>query len=166
VKFLLKLTLIAAAAWSGYWFIGAKGSRAGFEAWFEQQRNRGWTAEYSQFDLRGFPNRFDAGFSDLKLADPRSGVAWAAPFFQILALSYQPNHLIAVWPDKQVLTTPQDSYQITSEDIRASLKLEASIKLGLKKAVVTAAGAGGDANPATDRAHIRRPYNPCRRSSG
>lgn len=140
LKFLLNFILIAAAAWAGYWFVGARGSRAGFEAWFEQQRGRGWTAEYSNFALRGFPNRFDAGFSDLSLADPRWGIAWKAPFFQILALSYQPNHLIAVWPDRQVLTTPNDSYQITSEDIRASLKLEASTLVGLKKAVVTAVG--------------------------
>jgi hypothetical protein len=138
VKFLLRFILIAAAAWSGYWFVGAKGSRAGFEAWFEQQRDRGWTAEYSDFDLRGFPNRFDASFSDLTLAEPNWGITWKAPFFQILALSYQPNHLIAVWPDAQVLTTPDDSYQITSEDIRASLKLEASTLLGLKSAVLTA----------------------------
>jgi hypothetical protein len=140
VKFLFKFILIAAAAWSGYWFVGAKGSKAGFEAWFQQQRDRGVTAEYSDLSVQGFPNRFDAGFSDLSLADPRQGIGWEAPFFQILALSYQPTHIIAVWPDSQVLTTPDDRFEIASEDMRASLKIEASTLLGLKSAVMTAQG--------------------------
>ncbi len=139
MKFLLKFILIAAAAWSGYWFVGARASRAGFEAWFAQQRGRGMTAEYSDFALQGFPNRFDAGFSDISLADPRRGFAWTAPFFQILALSYKPNHLIAVWPDRQTLTTPEGIFDITSEDMRASLKLEASTRLGLQEAIMTVA---------------------------
>ena len=139
MKFLLKFIIIAAAAWSGYWFVGAKGSRAGFEAWFAQQRSQGMIAEYSDFALQGFPNRFDAGFSDITLADPRRGFAWTAPFFQILALSYKPNHLIAVWPDRQTLTTPEGIFDITSEDMRASLKLEASTRLGLQEAIMTVA---------------------------
>ncbi len=137
MKFLLKLILIAAALWAGYWFVGARGSKAGFEAWFQEQRSRGMTAEYSDFSVQGFPNRFDAGFSDIHLADPRRGIAWQAPFFQILALSYQPNHLIAVWPDTQVLTIPDDRFEIASEDMRASLKFEASTRLGLGRAVFT-----------------------------
>ncbi|VAW03617.1 High-affinity K+ transport system, ATPase chain B [hydrothermal vent metagenome] len=137
MKFLLRFIIIAAALWAGYWFVGASGSKAGFEAWFEQQRSRGMTAEYSDFAVQGFPNRFDAGFSDIFLADPRSGMAWKAPFFQILALSYKPNHLIAVWPDSQTLTTPDDIFEITSEDMRASLKLEPNTRLGLKGAVMT-----------------------------
>lgn len=139
MKFLLKFIIIAAAAWSGYWFVGERASRAGFEAWFAQQRSRGMTAQYSDFALQGFPNRFDAGFSDISLADPRRGIAWNAPFFQILALSYKPNHLIAVWPHRQTLTTPEGVFEIASEDMRASLKLEADTRLGLKEAIMTVA---------------------------
>ena len=56
----------------------------------------------------------------MALADPDTGLAWDAPFFQILALSYQPNKWIAVWPREQRLTTPREKFTIRAEDMRAA----------------------------------------------
>ena len=135
---LLTLILLAAIGWSGYWIVGAQGSQGAFETWFDQRRNEGWVADYSDFSVQGFPNRFDATFTDLSLADPGTGLAWDAPFFQLLALSYQPNHVIAIWPHDQKIATPLGKYQIDSADMRASLVLQPNTQLGLERTTLTA----------------------------
>jgi len=135
----LSIALVGfAALWAGYWFIGSNGVQAGFDAWIKDRRDQGWVAEATDVKTRGFPNRFDTSFSDLLLADPETGVAWEAPFFQILALSYRSNHVIAVWPKEQVLATPFDRFSITSKDMRASLVLDANTDLSLNRSTFTA----------------------------
>ena len=73
---LLILVLMAALGWSIYWIVGSEGSRAAFQGWFDQRRADGWVADYSDLTVQGFPNRFDATFTDLSLADPGTGLAW------------------------------------------------------------------------------------------
>ena len=98
MRMLLTVILIATAGWSGYWALASSGAKTAFETWFDQRRSEGWVADYGDLTVSGFPNRVDTSFSNISLADPATGIAWTAPFFQILALSYRPNHVIAVWP--------------------------------------------------------------------
>lgn len=138
MRILLTLIVIGAAAWSGYWWIGQTGVSKGFEAWFDARRNEGWVADFTGLETRGFPNRFDTSFTKVALADPDTGLAWEAPFFQILALSYRPNHVIAVWPDQQLFATPLEKYQVESRDMRASIVTGADIRLPLERTTLTA----------------------------
>ena len=142
MRWLLTLALAAAVLWSAYWYVASTGVRSGFEAWLEDRRAEGWVAEATDVSVAGFPNRIDTGFTSLTLADPETGLAWEAPYFQILALSYRPNHVIAVWPSEQRLATPFDKYDVTSEDMRASLVLEPSTDLALSRLTFTARGLG------------------------
>ncbi|SEO78332.1 hypothetical protein SAMN04490248_11246 [Salinihabitans flavidus] len=120
----LAIAIIALGlAWSVFWAVQAHDLRRDTVAWFEDRRAEGWHAEYDDLTLRGFPNRLDLSFSDLSLADTGSGLAWEMPFFQLLRLSYRPDHLIAVWPDEQVIASPGDKHMLRSEDMRASLVL-------------------------------------------
>lgn len=140
LKRLLIVILVAAAAWSGYWFVGSAGVRAGFEGWFADRRAEGWAADYSDLAVRGFPNRFDTTIDDIVLADPETGWAWEAPFFQLLALSYKPTSVIAVWPHEQSISTPFDKIAVTSQDLRASLTLDAAPRLPLDHATLVGSG--------------------------
>lgn len=138
MRILLAVIVITALGWSGYWFIGQKGLSRGFEIWFEARRAEGWVAETSDVTIQGFPNRFDTSFHNVTLADPETGLAWEADFFQILALSYQPNHVIAVWPDSQLIATPQDKFRVESRDMRASLRIAPDSQLAPERATLTA----------------------------
>lgn len=138
MRVLLALIVTVAALWSGYWMVGSSGVKAAYADWFEERRARGWLAEYSDLTVRGFPNRFDTTFSELALADPETGLAWRASMFQILALSYKPNHLIAAWPERQRIATPLAKYDVTSDGLRASLVVEPGPDLTLRRAVLTA----------------------------
>ncbi|MDQ2093794.1 DUF2125 domain-containing protein [Rhodalgimonas zhirmunskyi] len=134
MKRLLAVIVIAAALWSGYWYIAQRGARAGIESWFDARRAEGWQAEYKELATQGFPNRIDTTLTDPVLADPESGLAWTAPMFKLFALSYQPNHIIAVWPETQVLSTPTARYEISSADMRASLVMQPAPQLPLERA--------------------------------
>lgn len=138
MRFLLILIVAAAALWSGYWFVASSGVKSGFEHWFEARRADGWAADYGELSVGGFPNRIDTSFTALELADPETGLAWEAPFFQVLALSYRPNHVIAIWPHDQRIATPYEKFALGSADMRASLVLELDTDLTLARTTLTA----------------------------
>ncbi|QDC11369.1 DUF2125 domain-containing protein [Oceanicola sp. D3] len=129
---MIVVVLVAVLAWGGYWAVGAWGLEKAVRGWLEERRADGWQAEAEQVVVRGFPNRFDLELNTLKLADPKTGWAWNAPFFQSLALSYKPYHVIAVWPETQSLQTPYERLNITSERLRGSLMLTPT-SLALKR---------------------------------
>lgn len=138
MRILLTFILTAAAVWSGYWYLGASGMQSAFQSWFEARRAEGWVAETSDLRVRGYPNRFDTGMTDLALADPDTGLAWEAPFFQLLALSYRPNHVIAIWPETQLIATPLQKYRLRSHDMRASLVVAPKTHLAIQRSTLTA----------------------------
>ncbi|MDD9716881.1 DUF2125 domain-containing protein [Dinoroseobacter sp. PD6] len=138
MKWLLGITVTAALAWCAYWYLGASALERNLTAWFEDRRAEGWQAEYSDLSVRGFPNRFDTELTDPAFADPETGLAWQAPFFQLLALSYQPNKVIAVFPNTQEILTPFGRTQLDSTQMRGSLHLGAAAGMPLRSAVFVA----------------------------
>jgi hypothetical protein len=138
MRSLLAILILGASLWGGYWFVGSRGIEAAFSQWFDARRADGWVAETRALGVQGFPNRFDTVFEDLVLADPQSGLAWEAPRFQINALSYRPNHVIAVWPERQLVATPQEKFVVESRDMRASLVIAPDTALAPRRMTLTA----------------------------
>ncbi len=135
---LLGVVLVASLLWAGWWAFGAWGARTAFAGWFEARRSAGWVADYADLSVAGFPNRFDITLTQPRLADPATGWAWEAPFFQVLALSYQPNHVIAVWPPDHALAAPDAKLRILSAKMQASLVLRAGPSLELDRMTMVA----------------------------
>ncbi|MFP4273493.1 MAG: DUF2125 domain-containing protein [Paracoccaceae bacterium] len=138
MKRLLLVILLAALGWAGLWIWGAQELRAAYEDWFAERRADGWVAEHDTLSVRGFPNRFDLRLTDLSLADPASGLAWEAPDFHLMRLSYRPRHLIAVWPEDFLLATPRGKLGVAGQDMRASLILRPDAPLALERANLAA----------------------------
>ena len=124
MKRLAFVILAAALAWSGYWLWGKQSLMAGYQRWFAERRDDGWEAGYAEMKVRGFPNRHDTTWTDLRILDPESGLGWEAPFFQLFLLSYNRHHAIAAWPRHQVIVTPDGPLHVTSEQMQASLVTE------------------------------------------
>ncbi|MBK43993.1 MAG: hypothetical protein CMN20_01490 [Roseovarius sp.] len=138
MRILLAVLVVGASLWGGYWVLGSRGLETGFARWLDARRAEGWVAEAGSLDVQGFPNRFDTVFTDLVLADPATGLAWEVPQFQINALSYTPHHVIAVWPDRQLVATPQEKFLVESRDMRASLVIAPDTALALRRMTLTA----------------------------
>ncbi len=134
MRLLLIVIVAASALWSGYWWFGSRVVETGLRGWLDGRAADGWVAEYSSIRTRGFPNRFDTTVERLELADPAKGVAWSAPLFQILRLSYRPNHVIAVWPGEQTLATREERVTVNTSQARASLVLKPGADMKLDRA--------------------------------
>ncbi|MEM7438762.1 MAG: DUF2125 domain-containing protein [Pseudomonadota bacterium] len=135
-RWLTILIIVAVAGYSGYWWVGSTAQERGLKAWVDDRRSDGWVADYADLSVQGYPNRFDTKVTELTLADPRSNWAWSAPAFQINMLSYKPNHIIAVWPQRQKVSSPTETMDVMSEDMRASVKFEADTALALSAATM------------------------------
>ncbi len=130
---LIAIILIAFAAWSTYWVIGKTAKYSVMNAWISDRRAAGWDITYSDFRVVGYPNRFDSRFRDLKIFDPVSDITWRAPLFDILALSYQPNHIIAAFARQQTLMLPHETVTIDSRKMLASVLFEPDTKLAVER---------------------------------
>lgn len=60
--------LLAAGAYTGYWFIAASRLQAGLEKWVAARRSQGYTLQWSRESVDGFPFRFRIAFADASIA--------------------------------------------------------------------------------------------------
>lgn len=130
---LIALVIFAALAWSGWWVFASQAQKIALETWFEQRRNAGWIAEVDSVNVTGYPNRIDTNITELHLAYPQQGWAWKVPRFNIMALSYKPNHIIFTWPQEQVLSTTLDTMTINSIMAQGSVIFKPETSLALDR---------------------------------
>lgn len=128
---LLFFLLLGSGLWSGYWFAGSGLLRQGAESLFADAAAQGIVAEKTALTVQGFPNRFDLTVEGLRLADPASGIGWQAPFAQVFAMTWKPWHVIAAFAPEQVVTLPDQSLTVTSQNLKASLRAKPSTDLPL-----------------------------------
>lgn len=133
---LIVLVLVVAGLWMGFWAVGSVLYEKGLRGWIDARRAEGWAADVAALEVKGFPNRFDTTVTDVRLADPATGIAWTAPFVQFLSLAYKPHQVIAVLPESHVFSTPLQTMTITHDQARGSLFLGASASLPLDRAVL------------------------------
>ncbi len=120
MRFLTILVAALALLYAGYWVVGSIATDRAARAGLDGLRDQGWQVDYAALDTRGFPSRFDTTLTELAITDPQTGIGWRAPFLQAFALSYAPNRVIVVWPDRQEVLLPGQTLTIRSGDIRAS----------------------------------------------
>lgn len=121
IRWLIALVTAAALLWSGWWLVASTLALRATEAGVETLRADGWDIAYDKLSIAGFPNRFDTTVEAPRVTTPDGAVAFAAPFFQVFALSYRPNHLIAIAPPEMAFETPRGRIEITSGDLRGSV---------------------------------------------
>lgn len=130
---LMIVVLVLAGLYGGYWFVGAFAVERQGRTLLSELAADGWQVGYTDLKTVGFPSRFDTTLSAPKLTDPRTGIGWTAGFFQLLALSYQPNHLIAIWPDRQTLRLPDETVALQVHGMKASVSVAPTTALRLER---------------------------------
>jgi len=133
---LIVVVLSAALVWMLWWAFGSTTLDRSLTTWIDARRAEGWTADIANIEVKGFPNRFDTTLTEVRLADPDTGVAWTAPFVQFLALAYKPHQVIAVLPNEHRVSTPLQTLMVSNERARGSIFFEPSPSLPLDRSTI------------------------------
>ena len=137
---LIVAILSVALIWMIWWAFGSTALDRSLTGWVDDRRAEGWAADVAEIEVKGFPNRFDTTLTEVRLADPETGVAWTAPFLQLLSLAYRPNQVIAVLPPEHRLSTPVQTLTIANEQARGSIYFDASPSLPLDRSTIVVDG--------------------------
>jgi hypothetical protein len=138
LQILFSAAILGALAWSGWWYALATGQEAALAAWFDDRGRAGWQAERNQIALTGFPLTVTRRITDIRLADPKTGWAWRAPWLQVESAPASPNRVTVTWPDAQSLAVPGELADITSDTMTAKLELWPGPSLSLISATAQA----------------------------
>lgn len=133
---LIALALIAATLYGGYWFIGRAQVETRLTQALEDMNAGDYALSYDTLGTRGFPSRFDTTITELEFSDPTTATTWRAPLFQIFALSYRPNEVIAVFPTEQTLSVGDETFTLFTNDMRASGKVRPNATLAFQTATI------------------------------
>jgi len=134
---LIALALLIASLYGGYWFVGSTQVETRLTKALQDANDGPYEVDYTSLKTRGFPSRFDTTVTDFTFADPATGTTWAAPFFQLFALAYRPNEVIAVFPPEQTIGLAGQTYTIFTNDMRASGKVRPNTALAFQNATIT-----------------------------
>jgi len=127
MRILAVLAVVATLGWCGYWLVGARALDHAIATGLTSSS----VIDASDHTIQGFPNRFD-----VTVESPRfetDSLQWSAPFVQFFALSYRLNHLITVFAHDQRISVLGRDATLHSEDLRASLVMEAGLDLPLDR---------------------------------
>ncbi|SMX36858.1 DUF2125 domain-containing protein [Octadecabacter ascidiaceicola] len=133
---LIALVVISATLYGGYWFVGRSQIQSKLTEALIEINAGDYDLTYDTLSTKGFPSRFDTTITNLEFSDPLSATSWTAPIFQLFALSYRPNEVIAVFPHEQTLTVAGEVFTLLTNDMRASGKVRASAALAFQTATI------------------------------
>lgn len=160
IRLMFTALVLGALGWSGWWVALARGQERALAAWFEGRAEAGWQAGHGEIRLSGFPFRLARELTDIRLADPQAGWAWAAPWLHIESGTLEPARFTVTWPARQSFAVPGEVTEIGAGTLAARLELRPEAALGLVEAAVEAAalaveaGSGWRAAAATVEAHV------------
>ncbi len=118
------LVFLAIMAYAAYWLFARAEINNGLQNWIEDQRRAGYSVEYQDLRLDGFPYRFSLEVDAPRYADPQTGSEWQGEILQIVAQSWAPFHAIIRSEGRHEIVLPD------GKRIRARLgpKSAASVK--------------------------------------
>lgn len=134
------ILIVAALGWTGWWYLLARGQEAALDAWFDDRARAGWQAEHQKIRLTGFPLELRREIAGIRLADPKTGWAWAAPWLKIDSAPFAPGQFEVTWPGEQTLAVPGERAEITSDTLTASLALRPQLDLALVRLAAETSG--------------------------
>lgn len=156
------LLIVAAAAWSAYWFIGSHVTGTAIANWMtrESENGRRWTCHDQR--IGGFPFRFELSCSAVSFEDAR--LTGSAGPLRAVALAYKPNHVIAELDGPAQATLPSgQNFKATWTQLRTSTVISGgrlqSYDSVLEGFRASQAGAAGDvpvAQAANLETHLRQ----------
>ncbi len=153
---LIRICVILAVLWSGWWAAASAGLHYGLSHWFEARRTDGWQAEVGELSQHGFPFTLHSRLEDISVADPVTGVSVITPRLDLVAPAYWPGFVSAKLSDAPVeVATPTGRFILQSTNAQGDLRLHPGTALQLQSMEVVSdawqiSTADGDALSADD----------------
>lgn len=123
IRALIAIVVFLVLIWSAFWFTFNNIHQQVIDNIISDLQKQDIKADYSEMNVKGFPNRFDTTILQPTYSDPANNLSWHAEFLQVLALSYQPYRIIIAWPENQTIKLNDQIITIEAENLRASLSL-------------------------------------------
>lgn len=125
---------IAAAGYTGYWFVAAGEIGDRIETWAEAQRARGLEVESAGTRVAGFPLRFDVVLSRPRVRDAGNGWGWEADTLRARMRPWDFS-AVTVFPDRHNVLRIRDGGEWRRIDWRADdgrlvLRLDGARRIG------------------------------------
>lgn len=121
------LLLLAALAWSGFWFYAASQAEVAADAWRAQEAKAGRVYDCARRSIAGFPFRFEIrceGASVSLLSQTAANSAFTAKLddIRVVAQVYDPKHVIAEFKAPATLSdSSQQSFVVNWSSGRSSV---------------------------------------------
>ena len=109
--------LLAAIAWSSYWFWGAQNNLESIHRGLKSPAGGSPEIKYGLVNQVGFPNRYDVTVNNLSIENPIGEKIVTLPFIQVLRLIYKSNHKIIIFPNSLSIY----DFNIKWENAKASI---------------------------------------------
>ncbi|MCB2129567.1 MAG: DUF2125 domain-containing protein [Rhodobacteraceae bacterium] len=165
MRFILWMVAAIAVLYSGYWYSASRTLQGEATASLAELQAAG-LANVGTVSVSGFPSRFDVTVDAPEFSSADGQLGWAADQANIHALSYQPNHVITIFPETQTLRIGSERITLRSPDLRASAVFGLSSDLPLDRATLAGSDLGAESSAgwmaelATLRAAIRQGASP------
>lgn len=110
---LIKILVVLAALWSGWWGVASMSLRASLITWLDTRTAQGWLAQTDGIAISGYPLSLEAQIKAPNLADPATGVAVSASDVWIAARAW--------WPGYATVRLPEDGISMAGPNAQAVL---------------------------------------------
>jgi hypothetical protein len=121
------VAVLAVAAWFGW----AALTQRMVHNWLDLREADGWVVIRRDVNVTGFPLAFETRLLDVSLADPSTGLAWAAPVFTFRHAAWDPSRIEAIWPDRQTISSPAETLTLTATTLSSVLDVQPMARLAL-----------------------------------
>lgn len=139
---LILLIVVATIGWGGSWFFSARSAERAAETWRAVDPLGGLVVSWDAVATSGFPNRLDTTAEGVRVTG--AGVDWDFGRVAHLVLRYNQSSAVIVWPDPQTLRIGEVSWQIRSDQTRASVVPVTTAPLRLAETTVDVEGLSVD----------------------
>ena len=131
---LIWLGVVFVLLWSGWWFFASSSMQNGLEAWLAERRAEGWQADVVETRASGYPFFLETTLVGPTLADPDSGVAFAASQLKIEAPAWWPGYVSMAFPqDEMIFASPLVRHTIQAQMALADFRLHPGTALEVEE---------------------------------
>ncbi|MEQ6201711.1 DUF2125 domain-containing protein [Sulfitobacter sp. HNIBRBA2951] len=132
-RWLVKILLVCALLWGGWWWIATGAMQKGLDAFWQGQRDSGLDVTVAQAARSGFPLRIGTTLRDITLSDPAAQTALKIPHISIASPVYWPGDVAVTLPAEPItFTAAQGPLTLMSDGMQADLNLHPGTALALE----------------------------------